>query len=77
MTLEILDEVAFLFVEQFDNLYGKIKTEPASYLVKEAGSARYASGSLLITIFSFAMFTTVSRLHFGQYSGKYSNTTSS
>ena len=24
MTLEILDEVAFLFVEQFDNLYGML-----------------------------------------------------
>ena len=52
------------------------KTEPASYVNWKAGSARYASGSLIGTIFNFAILTFVSRLHFGQYNGKFSKTVS-
>ena len=46
MTLKILDEVAFLFVEQFDNLYGKtVSSYTSGQLVKKATAN--AEGSIL------------------------------
>lgn len=35
MTLEILDEVAFLFVEQFDNLYGMLVVASLEFAVRQ------------------------------------------
>ncbi len=53
-------------IRHINDIYEDNNTEPASYDLLEAGSARYASGSLIGTIFSFAILTFVSLLHFGQ-----------
>ena len=78
-TLLYLRDCTGYFTEQFlDQDRKQInKNRACSYHTLGSRLCAYASGSLLIVIFSFTTFTLVSFLHFGQNKGKFNNTVSS